>query len=435
MTPDCFVGRGVERAALEANLREGRSSLLIGGRRAGKTELLGRLRCPGVRIARLDAGGWKLDDEGGALAAFAQALGVPVASRDGVRRALREGPRAGLVVDEADRFLGEAWCPGFLAWLRVLDGTGPDGLGPQVSFVLAGGPVLLGYEDPLERGSPALNNADPVYLSPLSRLEVQQRLERERLDVPLEGVWRRAGGQVWLLDHLCRGLAQGEVLEDAVETALARVEPRFGTWRRQMGEAALRLCLDLPADGVPAAEFRSGGRRFRERGALRVCRYMGLVRHEGEGALARVLPGPSMFLDWLRGAPAEPAWDLAISYATEDEPLARAVKAAVGEAGRVFFAPDEQAWLWGRDLNELLPNTYGVESRRVLVLSTESYAKKRWTGVEFEAALAGGAEVLVVNLGRLPVGYPPDRVWWAGDPASLVGLADALRARLGPPRG
>lgn len=133
-------------------------------------------------------------------------------------------------------------------------------------------------------------------------------------------------------------------------------------------------------------------------------------------------------------SPDDPAWDIAISYASEDEPLARQIHAQLRQEFHVFFAPDESAALWGTDLNRVLPNTYGVQSRYVLVLSTPRYVAKHWTRVEFEAVAARGPErILLLELGALPADLPPGLVYRGGSSGEMIGLITAIRAKLAGP--
>jgi hypothetical protein len=52
----------------------------------------------------------------------------------------------------------------------------------------------------------------------------------------------------------------------------------------------------------------------------------------------------------------------------------------------VFFAVEQEAYLWGVQLGDSLPQIYGEQSRFVLVVSSEAYVAKYWPQVEFRAA-------------------------------------------------
>lgn len=152
-----FVGRHWERERLRRFVSRGESCLVIGGRRAGKTMLLDHMEESelGRRIYRTDVGKWRLHDEASAIGQLGEALGVSTTDRDALEAALRARAPLCLVVDEADRMLREPWSGSLLAWMRWLIGS--QGLYTELSIVMAGGPMLLGYEHPDEVGSPVLN--------------------------------------------------------------------------------------------------------------------------------------------------------------------------------------------------------------------------------------------------------------------------------------
>jgi hypothetical protein len=144
-------------------------------------------------------------------------------------------------------------------------------------------------------------------------------------------------------------------------------------------------------------------------------------------------PGPQIFLDWLEsGEDGSHPWELAISYASEDEALARALYQQLRGEIRVFFAPEESAYMWGQDLNKVLPNTYGVDSKFVLVLCSESYVRKHWTMVEYKATTnaLGEGRVLIVSLGALPPDAPAGIVYRNSSAASLVTMASTLKDKV-----
>ena len=108
---DLFVGREAALSRLADRLNQGKSTLLIGGRRAGKTTLIRHLTPHKVGRALLstDVSGWDLSSEQAALGAL---LGVvsgeqetthSQASRHDVVMALRKMAPLALVIDEADR--------------------------------------------------------------------------------------------------------------------------------------------------------------------------------------------------------------------------------------------------------------------------------------------------------------------------------------------
>ena len=422
-----FHGRARALQTLDYHVSAGRSILLIGGRRAGKTTLLAHFAPTGARHVRADAGAWRMDSEQDALAGLAAALGGVEADRAAIQERLRAEGQVCLSIDESERLLNHPWTSDFLAWLRWLDG--PNGLGGTVRFVLAGGPVLRGFEDPKEQGSPALNNAELVGLRSIDEAAVAGWLGAAGLHNFCAEVRVLAGGQPALLDRLIRKLVNGTEIDLAAEEVIDEHVHWFEVWRRQLGPQGTAFLLSIPKGGLAAAEFGRHGAQAKARDGRLRADWLGLSTEVGAGRAARVLPGPALFLDWLRACPPEVDWDLAISFATEDAELARAVKVGLDDKFRVFLAHDEaeQAWLWSQNLNSALPNVFGARARYVLVLSTPHYVRKHWTLVEFEAARAGSATLLLVDAGALPADVPDEFVCWRGSPAGLVALLDALR--------
>lgn len=422
-----FVGRARELGRVTRSVRRGQSCLVIGGRRAGKTMLLGQLREADVGrpIFRSDVGGWNLHDEASALRHLGEALGVKVDDREGLLAALDERAPLCLVLDEADRMLREPWSGSLLAWMRWLIDTR---LRAEFSLVAAGGPRLLGYEDPNEPGSPAFNISRRELLRPFSSEDVASLAKRSPVPVELEWLCEHGGGHPWLLCQILYELFDGATPDEALREALDQCHDSFPVWLRQLGSGtATQILRSLPEEGLSDA-----GLRPEQRNALRTARYLCLVREAEVGGALRYFPGPRMFLDWLPESTASESWDLAISYATEDEALARKLKQSLADDFRVFFAPDEEAYLWGEDLSKVLPKIYGVDARYVLVLSTSAYCRKHWTRTEFEAAREREKKLLVVNLGELPSDMPPDVVYREGSLADMVGILDVLRKKLRP---
>ncbi len=423
-----FLGRRQELQRLRTNVAHGESTLVIGGRRAGKTRLLAQLDESDRTVRRTDAGEWTLEDEASAIRAIGKAIEVDCSKRDDLLAALREAAPIAVVVDEADRILGEPWAAKFLAWMRWL--IGPNGLGPQVALVLAGGPALGGYRNPADNESPPLNLSEKLYLRPLDREACQAFSAAGGVPVDAEALIHHAGGHPWLLERILRELVEGEELDEAAELTFEHCHEVFSLWRRQLGEEGVAFLLTLSEEGVSRRAFSGNPEWTPHHAAMIRARYLCVIREDIVEAERRYLPGPALFLNWLRGAPAESGWDLAISYASEDEALAREITHGLRNEFRVFFAPEEDAWLWGKDLNQALPHVYGVQARFVLVLSTEAYVRKHWTLVEFDAARTRAERFLVVNLGELPADMPRDVVYRKGTLVETVRLLDALRKKL-----
>lgn len=220
--------------------------------------------------------------------------------------------------------LGQPWASDFLAWMRWL--IGPQGLGPSISFVLAGGPVLGGYQNPDDNGSPPLNLSERLYIRPLDHSACQEFIAICPLPVDVETLRQEAGGHPWLIERLLREITDGHDLDMALERTYEHCHETFPLWRRQLGsdgEALLRL---FPAEGVAVRAFSQNADWTPYRTAMIRARYLCLLIEDEVDGERRYTPGPALFMDWLRGAPAESRWDLAISYASEDEELARAVK-------------------------------------------------------------------------------------------------------------
>lgn len=84
-----------------------------------------------------------------------------------------------------------------------------------------------------------------------------------------------------------------------------------------------------------------------------------------------------------------PIYDVAISFAGEDRPVAEKLAASLVLAGlNVFYDEYEQANLWGKDLYVHLSKVYKDDSKYCLMLISEQYAKKQWTNHERRAAQA-----------------------------------------------
>jgi hypothetical protein len=222
---------------------------------------------------------------------------------------------------------------------------------------------------------------------------------------------------------------QGSDFADAAEVVYDRASIQvFPVWEKQAGPQCLELLKHMPEDGVEKTRLMSGD-LARYRNSARSGRSVGILRLEGD----RFKPGPKPFLDWLRSSSTMPStWDLAISFASEDLDVAREIYAQLRNRFQVFFAPQEGADLWGTDLHRVLPNTYGVESRFVLVLSTDHYVRKYWTMLEFGFITRLCPErILFLDMGGLPDGLPKGLVYRGTSRAELIGLIPALEHKLG----
>ena len=84
----------------------------------------------------------------------------------------------------------------------------------------------------------------------------------------------------------------------------------------------------------------------------------------------------------------EPRFKVAVSYASPDRGYVEAVVDALkGRGVSVFYAPDEQADIIGRNLIDYLHEVYLAQARYCLVFVSKSYLSSKWTNrVERPAA-------------------------------------------------
>lgn len=394
LSPDLFVGRRSQLAELGGLARQGQSILLVGGRRAGKSTLVRQLRAESVSrsLVHADASGWDLSTERSALGGLRSAIedrpqtAYLEATRDEVVTALQQIRPLVLVVDEADRVLRTAWCSGFFSFLRYLDDTL---LRSHISIVLVGGPVLMLFRDPEERGSPPLNTAHPIFLDPLDDPAVDQLIGlAPRTVLDRADLMRLGGGHAFLTTRLLSGIWTGQSLAQSAESVFDRYQATFESWERQLGPDGRDLYRRLPAGGVAMESFLSGTwRRFQR--AQRFARSIGVVQVID----GRVCTGTSLFRQWMSNRdPGALCWEVALAYAAEDEVLARSVAVRLRPHIGTFFAPDEQAFLWAPDTVTPLPHTFEVECRRYVVICTPAYVGRHWA--------ANGSDEDIEEIGR-----------------------------------
>ena len=76
-------------------------------------------------------------------------------------------------------------------------------------------------------------------------------------------------------------------------------------------------------------------------------------------------------------------WDVAVSFAGEDRPLAHDVVRRLQEAGvRVFYDHDHVSTLWGENLVDLLHAIYSRQARFALLFLSRHYLAKNWSNHE-----------------------------------------------------
>jgi len=429
-----FVGRHLVVAKLSNLVRHGQSLILIGGRRTGKTTLVRQLAAApvGRKIIATDVAGWDLSTQASGLGALRSAIeGVrethfASGTRHDVVNALDQLAECALFIDEADRLLQADWGPGFFSFLRWMDDTCYR---TRISIILVGGPVLARFRDPDDRGSPPLNYTHLEFLEPLDSSALAELSSRLARPVDPIALLRWTGGNAWLATQLLSLMWQGSDFAQGTEVVYDRaVMQLFPVWEKQAGAQCLELLGDMPEDGVEKTRLINGD-LARYRDPARSGRSVGVLRLEGD----RCKPGPQPFLEWLRSsAKMSVNWDLAISFAREDLHVAREIYEQLTARFQVFFSPQESGALWGTDLHRVLPNTYGVNSRFVLVLSTSQYVRKYWTMLEYRSVARKFPErILFLDMGELPNDIPMGLVYRGTTQAELIGLIPALEKKLG----
>ncbi len=78
------------------------------------------------------------------------------------------------------------------------------------------------------------------------------------------------------------------------------------------------------------------------------------------------------------------AWDVAISFAGENRETAKHFKDICKDRGiEVFYDFDQQAMLWGKDLNKILTDVYRNDAQYMVIIVSKEYPEKDWTNFEF----------------------------------------------------
>ncbi|MFG1991858.1 AAA family ATPase [Actinoplanes sp. NPDC048988] len=389
MTVDPFGpdGRFVGRSALLDRLAEllgtANSVLLVGGAGSGKTTLARRLELPGDRqLFRADTHGWDLESVRTAFGALRSVLegrdagAYAEASRQEVHRAAELVAPFTLVIDSADRLLQHTgWCGDFFSELRFLD---ESMLRSQVSFLLIGGPVLAEYHDRENDNSPPLGTASTVPMTPLPADAVQ-----ELIDIlpgtrrpSLSEVMDLTGGNAWLTTKLLRELDRGLPVAVAIEELQQTLVRRFTFWEKQLPAEVRRELLQVPRAGRPHAAAPAD-RRAREKHRLEMKALTVGVLWIDDTGRARV---PQLFREWFAGRdPENRVWDVAVSFAPDDEAEARKlVQELEHHRYEVFFAPNEEVQLVQSDPMDNPPGLYQSRTRCELILWTPSYRQRYW---------------------------------------------------------
>src|SRR5260370_1690919 len=83
----------------------------------------------------------------------------------------------------------------------------------------------------------------------------------------------------------------------------------------------------------------------------------------------------------------ERTYDVAISYASEDRRYAEDLASALKNRGvEVFYDPDEQADIWGKNLVDILSDIYKNRAHYCVIFFSKNYAIKKWTKLERRVA-------------------------------------------------
>jgi triacylglycerol esterase/lipase EstA (alpha/beta hydrolase family) len=305
-TAGLFVGRHADVAQLESLLREGRSALLIGGRRAGKTTVVRRLAADRTQrtLITTDVMGWDLDTQAAGLGALRSALeglpttAYPVATRNEIVEALEAASPISLVIDEADRLLLASWGPAFYSFLRWLDDAH---LRESISILLVGGPALMRFRDPDDKGSPPLNTAEPRYIRPLERDAVLELAQLAGKADEGDKINHHCGGHAWLTTGLLARMWEGASLSEASDDLFNQVVHTFKVWEQQLGEDGQALLRALPGGGVALSDFKQPPwTQYNEAAVYSLS--IGAIRRDA----THVRPGPRIFTDWfLDGEPQD----------------------------------------------------------------------------------------------------------------------------------
>jgi hypothetical protein len=137
--------------------------------------------------------------------------------------------------------------------------------------------------------------------------------------------------------------------------------------------------------------------------------------------------------------PAEPRYDVALSFAGEQRSYVNDVAEALRDVGvRVFYDDYEKTAMWGKDLYAHLDYIYREASRYCVLFISEDYAKKVWTNHERQSAQARALEenseyVLPVRFDETAVpGLRPTIGYLDLAHLSPAQLAERIEEKLGP---
>jgi WD40 repeat protein len=130
-------------------------------------------------------------------------------------------------------------------------------------------------------------------------------------------------------------------------------------------------------------------------------------------------------------------YDVALSFAGEDRPAARALAEALQRRKISFFYDEhDKAGLWGKNLYTFLSDLYQNQARFCVMFLSRHYAKKIWTNREREAAQARAFQesqeyILPVRLDDTEIpGILPTVGYLSWPPEDADSIAEMLREKL-----
>jgi hypothetical protein len=249
-----FYGRDAELRELAAGLRRGRSFLLLGAARIGKTSLLRKLeeslRRSRTRVVYCHPASWsRVDAPETVFRQLARELVQPGRDPDDVADAgqlesyLFAGVDAGtlaapvcVLLDEASLLASRPWASDAFAGLRYL--LAESRVAPYVSMVVAGGPELRGA---LHAAGSPLTNVTTLRPLPTLDREAARRLVQEPTggrvdDVAERLIQERTGRHPFLLQFLMnaawrgRGPVRHEDVDEASREFLRVHADNFRNW-------------------------------------------------------------------------------------------------------------------------------------------------------------------------------------------------------------
>jgi hypothetical protein len=130
-------------------------------------------------------------------------------------------------------------------------------------------------------------------------------------------------------------------------------------------------------------------------------------------------------------------YDVAISYAGEDQVFAKALAEILQNRGiKVFFDKYEKATLWGKNLYDYLSDLYQHKAQYCVMFLSQHYADKVWTNLERQAAQSRAFKeheeyILPVRLDNTDTpGILPTIDYLRWPPETAETIADAIENKL-----